>query len=206
MGEPSYNPNVLDFGKWLKEHVDPEHKCHPVVSTMMPNDNEWLKTFIHTWMRLKNRVYHGEAGLQLSINSTNEEERTWMFSDKACSLFDIHEIMHGVVPVGRKITLNFAVADYEIDAKLLAKYFDPEFYICKLTPMHQTATAEQNDIRTDGGYDYFYPYTKYEESLKAVGYDVIVFIPSVEEDLGRITCGNAILAGTLPEVEYEKVV
>ena len=36
------------------------------------------------------------------------------------------------------------------------------------------------------------------------GFDVIVFIPSKEEDESRITCGNAILAGTLPEVPYHE--
>jgi 23S rRNA (adenine2503-C2)-methyltransferase len=79
MGEPTWNPNVLDCARWLKTHIDPEYRVHPVVSTMMPAHNEWLKTFIHVWMRMKNRLYDGNAGLQLSINSTNEEERTAMF-------------------------------------------------------------------------------------------------------------------------------
>ena len=205
MGEPAWNPNVLDFAKWMKDHIDPEYTVHPVVSTMMPANNEWLKTFVHTWMRIKNRVYGGNAGLQLSINSTSEEERAWMFSGNAISLFEIHKIMDGIVPTGRKITLNFAVADYEIDADLLAQYFDPEFYICKLTPMHKTAAATRNDIKTQDGYTRFYPYQEYEQRLKDVGYDVIVFVPSEEEDLGRITCGNVILIGKhrLPEVDYE---
>lgn len=33
-----------------------------------------------------------------------------------------------------------------------------------------------------------------ENKLKQVGFDVLVFIPSVEEDSSRITCGNAILS------------
>lgn len=205
MGEPTWNPAVLDMGKWLHEHINPEYTVHPVVSTMMPRGNEWLKTFIHTWMRIKNRRYGGNAGLQLSINSTDTDEREWMFRGEALPLHVIHDIMHGVVPVGRKITLNFAIADYTIDAGYLADLFPPEFYICKLTPMHKTATAEANDIRTDDGYCSFYPYRQYEQDLKDAGYDVIVFIPSMEEDLGRITCGNAILSGTLPEVDYKEL-
>jgi len=39
MGEPTWNPNVLDATKWLKDHVDPEYTIHPVVSTMMPKKN-----------------------------------------------------------------------------------------------------------------------------------------------------------------------
>ncbi len=205
MGEPTWNPNVLDATRWFKTHIDPEYKIHPVVSTMMPKRNIWLKTFIHNWMRIKNRLLHGEAGLQLSINSTNEEERNKMFSGNACSLLDIYKIMDGIVPNGRKITLNFAVADYTIDPKELKKYFNPEFYICKLTPMHKTAKALQNNIKTVGDYAQYYPYEEIEKALKNEGYDVLVFIASEYEDLGRITCGNAILSGTMPECPYELV-
>ncbi len=205
MGEPTWNPNILDATKWLKTHVDPEYKIHPVVSTMMPKKNEWLKTFIHTWMRIKNRLLKGNAGLQLSINSTNEKEREKMFSKNACSLEEIAKIMDGIIPSGRKITLNFAVANYEIDPIVLLKYFDPDDYIIKLTPMHKTTAALNNNIKTIGDYTEYHPYQTHEENLKAAGYDVLVFIASLEEDLSRITCGNAILSGTKPLVSYKEI-
>lgn len=205
MGEPTWNPNVLDAAKWFKRHIDPEYKTHPVVSTIMPKKNEWLKTFIHTWMRIKNRVYGGNAGLQLSINSTSEAERNKMFHYNSHTLEDIAKIMEGIVPNGRKITLNFAIADYEIDPTILLKYFDPDDYIIKLTPMHKTATALKNKVETKGDYTQFYPYKEYEVHLKSAGYDVLVFIASREEDLGLITCGNAILSGSLPQVKYYEV-
>lgn len=206
MGEPTWNPNVLDATKWFKTHIDPEYKIHPVVSTMMPRKNEWLKTFIHTWMRIKNRLLHGEAGLQLSINSTSEDERFIMFNSNACTFEGIAKIMEGIIPSGRKITLNFAVADWEIKPNILLKYFNPDDYIIKLTPMHKTQTAIQNDIKTKGDYTEYYPYKFIEESLKHAGYDVLVFIASEYEDLGLITCGNTILPGTLPTVPYKEVV
>lgn len=197
MGEPTWNPNVLEMGKWLKTHIDPEFTVHPVVSTMMPKKNIWLRTFIHTWMRIKNRVYRGNAGLQLSLNSTNEAQRTEMFNGNALSLCEIAGVMDGVVPVGRKITLNFAVAnDWEIDPAVLRRHFDPSDYVVKLTPMHKTAKAIENGLKTDGDYTAFEPYAHHEAALKEAGYDVLVFMASVEEDLGRITCGNAILAGS----------
>ncbi|MHC4644183.1 MAG: Fe-S-oxidoreductase [Planctomycetota bacterium] len=199
MGEPTFNPNVLEAAKWLKQHVDPEYRVHPVVSTMMPRQNQWLRTFIHTWMRIKNRLYHGEAGLQLSINSTSPVERGQMLGDRAYSLPGIAKIMDGIVPVGRKITLNFAVAGYEIEPTVLLEYFDPENYIIKLTPMHKTATAEAKGIRTEGDYCTLHPYQEHEEQLKAAGYEVLVFVASDAEDMSRITCGNAILSGTRPE-------
>lgn len=194
MGEPTFNPHVLDATRWFKTHIDPEYKIHPVVSTMMPKYNEWLKTFIHTWMRMKNRLLGGNAGLQLSINSTNEQERTAMFGGNSHSLQDISRIMDGIIPNGRKITLNFAVADYEIDGGVLLKYFDPDDYIIKLTPMHKTTEATKNNIKTIGDYTEYHPYKDVEQSLTKLGYDVLVFIASIEEDESRITCGNAILA------------
>jgi 23S rRNA (adenine2503-C2)-methyltransferase len=202
MGEPTWNPAVLDAARWLKIHIDPEYRVHPVVSTMMPRKNEWLKTFIHTWMRIKNRLYRGEAGLQLSINSTDETERNKMFNGNAHSLADIEKIMEGIIPSGRKMTLNFAVAEYEIDPDVLLKHFSPEDYIIKLTPMHKTAKACKNNIATIGDYTTCAPYEEHEEKLSSAGYDVLVFIASKEEDMGRITCGNAILSGTKPDVPY----
>jgi len=194
MGEPTWNPHVLDATKWFKTHIHPEFKIHPVVSTMMPRRNEWLKTFIHTWMRMKNRLLDGEAGLQLSINSTNELERMKMFSKNACSLHEIHEIMRGIIPKGRKITLNFALADWQIDPDVLLRYFSPNDYIIKLTPMHLTNKAIANGLETVGDVTTYSPYEGVEEALTMAGYDVIVFIASHEEDASKITCGNAVLA------------
>jgi len=179
----------------MKAHLDHEYKIHPVVSTMMPRHNEWLKTFIHTCMRMKNRLLNGEAGLQIGINSTNEQERSKIFNGNALSLEGISRIMEGVIPRGRKITLNFAVAGFEIDPDTLLRYFDPDDYIVKLTPMHKTASAKANGMATAGDYATMYPYVADEGRLEAAGYDVIVFIASEEEDKSRITCGNAILSG-----------
>lgn len=37
----------------------------------------------------------------------------------------------------------------------------------------------------------------YEQPLVAEGWDVIVFVPSKEEDSDRITCGNALISGDI---------
>lgn len=198
MGEPTWNPHVLDATKWLKTHIDPEYMIHPVVSTMMPSRNIWLKTFIHTWMRIKNRLLRGEAGLQLSINSTDDQERLEMFGGSALPLHEIARIMDGIIPMGRKITLNFALAGYTVAPHILLKYFDPDYYIVKLTPMHKTQACVASGRETPGDYTTYAPYADLERDLKRAGYDVLVFIASREEDEGRITCGNALLSGTEP--------
>lgn len=204
MGEPTWNPNVLECGKWIYEHLG-EYTPHPVVSTMMPKNNKWLKVFVHNWMRIKNRVFKGNAGLQISINSTCPDERKRMFNDNACSLEEISDIMRGVVPVGRKITLNFAVAGYSVDTDRLSELFSPEMFIIKLTPMHRTFEALKNAIWTEGDYTTPEPYQELDEKFKKSGFETLVFIASQDEDMGRITCGNAILSGTKPEVEYNLI-
>lgn len=45
-----------------------------------------------------------------------------------------------------------------------------------------------------------------EKNIKAEGFDAIVFVPSMEEDRGLITCGNAILSGKLPKVTYKEII
>jgi len=193
MGEPTLNPDVLTVARMLL-NAYPQHRVHPVVSTMMPIKNEWLEPFLKVWCKLKNEDYRGNAGLQLSINSTDESERYKMFRGNALPLWNIGDVMARIpAPVGRKYTLNFALADYTIDVDRLLKFFPPERFICKLTPMHRTAAAEKNGIRTEDGYTSYTPYRETELALKSGGYDVIVFVPSLEEDESRITCGNAIL-------------
>lgn len=45
-----------------------------------------------------------------------------------------------------------------------------------------------------------------EEDLKGNGFDVIVFVPSYDEDNGLITCGNAILSGKVPTSSYQETI
>lgn len=194
MGEPTWNPNVLDHARWMKEHIDPEFNVHPVLTTMMPAKNEWLKTMLHCWMRIKNRVYHGNAGLQLSINSTDEDERQKIFSRNALPLHEISAICDGMVPVGRKITLNFPVCQWTVDPDVLLRYFDTERFLIKLTPMHITDASVKFGHETAGDYTTLEPYEGLAKSLRDRGYDVLIFIASREEDFGFITCGNAALA------------
>jgi 23S rRNA (adenine2503-C2)-methyltransferase len=194
MGEPTWNEAVIDSAYYLKGMFDRMGwGFHPVVSTMMPNGNKNLFIFLRKWIELKNR-FGGEAGLQISINTTDEDMRKRAMPQASniwttyCLLDEIAELK------GRKIALNFALTDAPVDAEKLRYYFDPQYFMCKITPMHNTRAAVENSLITGGGYDYYYPYKQVEEDLKAQGFDVIVFIPSKEEDESRITCGNAILA------------
>lgn len=45
-------------------------------------------------------------------------------------------------------------------------------------------------------------YEQLEKPLTADGWQVIVFIPSAEEDADRITCGNALIAANARNSEF----
>ena len=209
MGEPTWNYFVVVNAILLHDIVKPyigDSLIHPVVSTMLPKNNRQLCEFLHQWTdKVKNDVFKGDAGLQFSINSTDDKQREYLFSGNSLPLEGIAEIGRDLpMPIGRKYALNFALADNSIiDGKRLRELFDPEKFMCKITPLHRTASCEQNHIATTDGYEHFTPYKAVEEDLKAHGFDVIVFVPSYDEDNGLITCGNAILSGKLPTSEYE---
>lgn len=200
MGEPTFNPNVLDFTEHeLKPLVDryiAVNTIHPVVSTMLPKHNKILEKFLLEWCRIKNDVYNGEAGLQFSINSTDDVQRNSQFNDMTLSLDEISTLAKKLpMPKGRKYTLNFAVTEETIlDADLLSELFDKDKFIVKITPIHKTNSAVKNGFDVTTSYTDYDVYRKFERPLVDKGWDVIVFIPSEEEDSDRITCGNALIA------------
>ena len=209
MGEPTWNRAVLFNALILDDIIRPQlgdSLIHPVVSTMMPKHNNGLVRFLHAWASIKNNIYEGNAGLQFSINSTDDEQRRYLFSDNALALEQIADIVDELpMPKGRKYALNFALADNSIiSGERLAQLFDTKKCMCKITPLHRTTSAEDNGIRTTGGYDQFTPYKAVEDDLKAHGFDVIVFVPSYDEDNGLITCGNAILSGKKPTCRFSE--
>ena len=210
MGEPTFNRNVIEHAKGLLKEVRPyinRSHVHPVISTMLPKKNKRLMEFLQDWCEIKNYNFRGSAGLQFSINSTSDEQRNEMFSGNSLNLEQIAEIGRLLPdPIGRKYALNFALADsYEVDAVKLAKLFSNDKFMVKITPLHLTKSCDDNDIKTTGGYDEFTPYKQAEKDLIKEGFDVLVFIPSYDEDKGLITCGNAILTGKEPSIDFKLV-
>jgi 23S rRNA (adenine2503-C2)-methyltransferase len=205
MGDPIFNKNVFDFSEWAYSNKNQIYKdtglrievLHPVMTTSLPKAFKRLEERILQWCDIKNNLYNGQAGLQFSINSTDEKQRSEMYKDMQLSLEDLSRITEKMPePVSRKYCLNFAYStDFIIDANIIRKLFDPEKFMCKITPIHNNNACRENNIETVGGYDSYLPYEKPEEELKAAGFDVLVFVPSMDEEDGLVTCGNAVLGG-----------
>ena len=204
MGEPVFNQDVLRFSEWLGEHkrqIQDEtgvriEVIHPVFTTMCP---DYKHTFnrIHEWVKIKNELFKGQAGLQISINSSSEVQREQMFGGSSHTLIDIAKNLENIQkPIGRKYCLNIAYASgNEVDGAKLAELFDTEKWMVKITPIHNNSACMENGIQTVDGYQTYTPYTEPEESCKGAGFDTLVFIPSQDEEDSLITCGNAILGG-----------
>lgn len=208
MGEPAFNQDVLRFAKWVNESrrlIQSDTGVmidifHPVLTSSCPKNVD-VYNVLSQWAFFKNHTMNGGAGLQISINSTNEGQRKTMFGDAVLTLEELSAICKKLEhPLGRKYCLNFAYADgYEIDGEKLARLFPCDDWMCKITPIHNNTACKRNGIETTGGYGSYAPYRGAEESLKSAGFDTLVFVPSMDEENGLITCGNAVLSGRVPK-------
>lgn len=212
MGEPVFNKNVLVFSEWLYKNKRQIYNdvclrietLHPVLTSSCPKGYDKFESVIQEWCSIKNDLYNGQAGLQLSINSTDEQQRSNMFGGCSLSLREIAIVAEKLpMPIGRKYCLNFAYStDFEVNAEVIASLFDPEKFMCKITPIHNCNACVENGIKTEDGYSSYLPYKKPEQALKDAGFDVLVFIPSQDEEDGCITCGNVVLGGS--EIKFMK--
>lgn len=206
MGEPIFNKAVFEQAERLYKDKKLYQELtglrietlHPVLTTSLPKAFGQLQERIMQWCDIKNNLYNGQAGLQFSINSTSEKQRSEMYADMQIDLESLAFIADKMPqPTSRKYCLNFAYStNFEIDASIIGKFFDPDKFMCKITPIHNNNACTENNIQTINGYDSYRPYEKPENALKAAGFDVLVFVPSMDEEDGLVTCGNLILGGS----------
>lgn len=200
MGEPSLNPAVLNVLEELPDLYQAPGLM-PSISTVAPNGCDG---FLEKLMEIKYERYSGgHFQFQFSIHTTDEELRDQIIPVKKWSF--AHMQSYGerfFSPGDRKITLNFALAqNMPVDPQVLLQHFDPEKFLIKITPLNPTYQAVENNLSSyidphvsDNGYEIV-------ESLKKVGYQVIVSIGELEENLIGSNCGQYIkrhLAATNP--------
>ena len=192
MGEPSLNPDVLDVLDELPELYNAPGLM-PSLSTVAPKGSG---DFLERLLEIKyDRYSGGHFQFQFSIHTTDETLRDQIIPVKKWSFAEMEAYGEQFyTPGDRKITLNFALAkDMPVDAAVLLNHFDPGKFLIKITPLNPTYRALENNLSSyidphhveNNGYEIV-------ESLKKAGYQVIVSIGEVEENLIGSNCGQYI--------------
>jgi 23S rRNA (adenine2503-C2)-methyltransferase len=192
MGEPSFNKAVLRVLEELPGRYTAPGLM-PSLSTIAPAG---VDSFFDGLIEVKNKHYSGgRFQFQFSLHTSDEEFRrsivpikTWSFDQMAAFGERYYR------PGDRKITLNFALAEGNpVEPESLLRFFDPEKFLIKITPLNPTYSAESHGlvsyIETGGnGRAYELP-----AKLEEAGYQVIVSIGEAEENRIGSNCGQYVL-------------
>jgi len=186
MGEPSLNSNVLDVLSELPEIYDAPGLM-PSISTVAPAGTD---KFFEELLEIKNKLYKDKFQMQFSIHTTDLEKRAWLIPVKKWSFKAISDYGNDFYKEGeKKITLNFALADtMPVNPQELLKYFSPDKFLIKITPINPTFKALSNELTSHK----LLKNKDHEliQDLNKVGYDVILSIGELEENLIGSNCGQ----------------
>jgi 23S rRNA (adenine2503-C2)-methyltransferase len=189
MGEPSMNLNVLSALSELPGIYNAPGLL-PSLSTVAPKSSA---DFFEQLIEVKNMYYpNGKFQLQFSIHTTDFEQRDELIPIKKWSFSEISEYGERFYKEGdQKVTLNFAAAKgYSVDPEVVRKYFDPDKFLIKLTPLNPTVKVEES--RLESVID---PYDsasaeKIINDFKNQDFEVILSIGEVEENKIGSNCGQ----------------
>uniref|UniRef100_A0A7C4U7T8 Radical SAM protein n=1 Tax=candidate division WOR-3 bacterium TaxID=2052148 RepID=A0A7C4U7T8_UNCW3 len=182
IGEPSFNRNVLSVIDEIKDIIEAQNII-PSISTIAPVGTE---NFFKQLLDIKKKKFNKDFQLQFSIHSTDKKARDYLIPVKKWDFERIKEYGEEFYNGGKKITLNFALSQFPIDAREMIKYFSPEIFIIKITPVNPTYNATRNN------FNILLP-SNYDEriiSLKEEGYEVILSIGELEENNIGSNCGQ----------------
>jgi len=188
MGEPALNENVLDVLDELPDRFDAPGLM-PSVSTIAPQGTD---AFFERLLEIKSRRYRGRFQMQFSIHTASPEMRKWLIPMKIWDFDKIAECGRRFVESGdRKVTLNFALAEnMPVDAAVMRRHFDPQYFVIKITPVNPTYRAKSNALASHvvpGRQQY-----EIIDALRAAGYGVILSIGELEENNIGSNCGQYI--------------
>ncbi len=187
MGEPTLSPEVLVFLRQLAEK-----KYENLVISLSTVGPSQCAPFIQELKKIKDAGFAGRFQLQFSIHSTDDEIRHRLIPIKSLILPEIAALGRQFRSNGdKKITLNFIVMkDVPIDTERIARLFDGENFLIKLTPLNPTYRARYHKILP--GFDPERPETikTLIEEFEAKGFEVILSIGELEENQIGSNCGQ----------------
>ncbi len=190
MGEPAFNSDVLEVLGGLPARYRAPGLL-PSLSTIAPRGTE---AFFEELLRIKRKHYSGgRFQLQFSIHTTDPDLRDRLIPARKWSFAQIAEYGEKFFEEGdRKITLNFALArEAPLDASFLSRYFSPEAFLVKITPLNPTHRARESELSSyidpdcpDGDA------RDVLQQLRAAGYEVLLSIGELEENRIGSNCGQ----------------
>jgi len=194
MGEPALNPAVLEVLDELPGRYDAPGLL-PSLSTIAPQGADG---FFEELLQIKRKHYRGgRFQLQFSIHTTDPKLRDRLIPARKWDFQQIAEYGGRFCEPGegdRKVTLNFALAkEAPLDAGVLARYFSPEKFLVKLTPLNPTHRAQESGLTSY--IDPYRPEADYQvvRELRAAGFEVLVSIGEPEENRIGSNCGQYVL-------------
>ena len=192
MGEPALNLAVLDALEELPRRIRAPGLM-PSVSTIAPLGTD---AFFERLIDVKDRLFaNGRFQFQFSIHTTDAALRDQLIPVRKWTFDRMAAYGERFLRSGdRKITLNFALAKgMPVEPEVLLRYFDPEHYLLKITPVNPTCQAVRNGLTS-----YIDPHqpedrSELAERLGTAGYQVIVSIGEVRENQIGSNCGQYVL-------------
>jgi 23S rRNA (adenine2503-C2)-methyltransferase len=149
--------------------------------------------FFDELLEIKETMYENNFQLQFSLHSTNEQQRDWIIPVKKWSFSRIASYANSFVRSGnKKISLNFALSKETIlEPNELIRFFDPEKFLIKITPVNPTFMSSKNEIDT-----FIQPDSNeiaVIDEIRNHGYQVILSIGEWEENRIGSNCGQHLL-------------
>jgi len=193
MGEPALNPAVLSVLEALPGLYQAPGLM-PSISTVAPAG---CRDFFEGLLGLKRKYYtNGRFQLQFSLHTTDIQLRDKIIPVRKWSFLELAEYGERFfAPGDRKITLNFALARHApLEADILKDFFSPEKFLIKITPVNPTYRAVENNLTSHLDAHTLDPRDQIVESLRLMGYEVIISIGNIEENQVGSNCGQYLRA------------
>lgn len=199
MGEPSFNPAVLETLKEIPSLYDAPG-FYPSLSTIAPNGTD---KFFKELLQIKNKYYKNKFQFQFSVHSTDIDQRNWLIPVKTWN-FDKMANFGKKFHQGsdQKVTLNFALSDKSIvEPEALLSNFNPEGFLIKITPVNPTYNAQKNNL--DSSISESSKQNVIIDNLRNAGYEVIVSIGDLTENEIGSNCGQHIMNFLKNKVKFD---
>jgi len=162
----------------------------PSLSTVAPHGRD---DFFDRLIEVKNAHYpQGRFQLQFSIHTTDLEKRDQLIPVRKWDFTQIAAFgARYYRPGDRKLTLNFALAEEAtLDAEVLKKYFDPDVFLIKITPLNPTYQARKMGLTSYIDCQKDHANSSLLDEIRKKGFRVILSIGEREENEIGSNCGQ----------------